>query len=561
MSIKNGIVLNRMYTGSYLSTNLGHEVINMFQADNGNHYLYLNSKGNFTERGKEVGTMLLVRGIGKGRVEVVGMAKNLRPVESACCTLPRDLGKIKESVRKEQKTFLTEGEHIVTYGKVPILNIFGEKGQQSVYVSYWVEGEDFHTPKSGTRLILEFPPSKKKDKNEKEQVDDDYQAKEKVEKVVFYDSENNEKAIITIRLKTHNFASTSLHQFILEEDEEDDFSSLTEICNNEVLWEVKNNKIEFNDCVDFEKHEISLFDICQIQNDENRFSNALSYFIQKYPELWREFLQQHSGIKNLGKIESVTREEDAKVNKEGWNNKTGGRIDLLIRTKNHYVIIENKIGSDIIIKDNVSQLDRYYNYVQYLKKEELDRLGKEIKDILEEIKKQNKICKAEIEKLIQISTNIKEEKKKETIGLVLAPNYNMPNKDERKVKNENKVLYTYEELPYSKIWKELKIKLEKDPNFEALNNAIEVLDTDYTKSSEEERQVNDDFTYQELPYKKVYEWLSKNASKELGEDANFKAFHNAMKKHTYEYENEALYDDMKDKFFSRINEFKNKNNA
>ena len=112
-----------------------------------------------------------------------------------------------------------------------------------------------------------------------------------------------------------------------------------------------------------------------------------------------------------------------------------------------------------------------------------------------------------------------------------------------------------------KIWKELKIKLEKDPNFEALNNAIEVLDTDYTKSSEEERQVNDDFTYQELPYKKVYEWLSKNASKELGEDANFKAFHNAMKKHTYEYENEALYDDMKNKFFSRINEFKNKNNA
>ena len=277
------------------------------------------------------------------------------------------------------------------------------------------------------------------------------------------------------------------------------------------------------DCVDFEKHEISLFDICQIQNDENRFSNALSYFIQKYPELWREFLQQHLGIKNLDKIESVTREEDAKVNKEGWNNKTGGRIDLLIRTKNHYVIIENKIGSDIIIKDNVSQLDRYYNYVEYLKYEELERLNKEyniVKDNLAELQKkynnlgnkignQGKKWKEKIERLkeegYKISTNIEEVEKRKTIGLVLAPNYNMP--------------------------------------------------------SEEERQVNDDFTYQKLPYKEVYEWLSKNASKELGEDANFKAFHNAMKKHTYEYENEALYDDMKDKFFSRINEFKNKNNA
>lgn len=50
---KDVIVLNRMYAGSYLATHLGHEVINMFQADNGKHYLYLNSKGNFDKRGKK----------------------------------------------------------------------------------------------------------------------------------------------------------------------------------------------------------------------------------------------------------------------------------------------------------------------------------------------------------------------------------------------------------------------------------------------------------------------------------------------------------------------------
>ena len=49
LSQKTGIVLNRMYTGSYLSSNLGHEVINMFQADNGKHYLYLNATGDFSE--------------------------------------------------------------------------------------------------------------------------------------------------------------------------------------------------------------------------------------------------------------------------------------------------------------------------------------------------------------------------------------------------------------------------------------------------------------------------------------------------------------------------------
>ena len=50
MSENKGIVLNRMYTGSYLSSNLGHEVINMFQADQGKHYLYLNAKGNYANK-------------------------------------------------------------------------------------------------------------------------------------------------------------------------------------------------------------------------------------------------------------------------------------------------------------------------------------------------------------------------------------------------------------------------------------------------------------------------------------------------------------------------------
>ena len=59
---KKGIVLNRMYTGSYLSTNLGHEVINMFQADNGKHYLYLNATGDFSaDYADKIGSMLLIK--------------------------------------------------------------------------------------------------------------------------------------------------------------------------------------------------------------------------------------------------------------------------------------------------------------------------------------------------------------------------------------------------------------------------------------------------------------------------------------------------------------------
>ena len=137
------IVLNRMYTGSYLSSNLGHEVINMFQADNGKHYLYLNSKGNFSNAGASVGTMLLVRGIGDKRVEIVGLAKNLKPVESAQCTLPRDLGRVNKEVQSQQLTYMQD----VTYGKALIKDIFGDEGQQSVFISYETDAENFYLPK------------------------------------------------------------------------------------------------------------------------------------------------------------------------------------------------------------------------------------------------------------------------------------------------------------------------------------------------------------------------------------------------------------------------------
>ena len=41
------ILLNRMYSGDYLTTgnNIGHEVINLFRCDNGKNYIYVLSDG------------------------------------------------------------------------------------------------------------------------------------------------------------------------------------------------------------------------------------------------------------------------------------------------------------------------------------------------------------------------------------------------------------------------------------------------------------------------------------------------------------------------------------
>lgn len=530
-----GIVLNRMYTGSYLSSNLGHEVINMFQADDDNYYLYLNAKGNFAAEGNKVGTMLLVRGIGKGSIEVVGMATKLKRVNSANNPLSRDLGVINEQVRKEQDHFLES----ITYGTVPILDVFGEGGQQSIYVSYWVKKEDFYTPKEGVRIIIEFPPQKKNnDDNYKEKLDA-YIASEPKE-------EKNEvgKTTITIRLKGYNFASTSLHQYILEDQEgsqkQEDLSKLSEICKERNLyWESKDRKINLSENVD--SREVSLFDICQIQNDENRFSNALSYFMIKYKDLWQRFFKEQLKIEEEIEIVSVTREEDAKVDKDPWKGVTGGRVDLLIRTNNSYIIIENKIDSSIIENEvngeKITQLERYYNYVEYLKYEEVARIRGEIAKLEKDKEKpsaqyddpKKKHWKNWVkwgETVNKLDSEINDLKNKSSeianrkiLGYVLSPNYNKPSAQ---------LLEICKRPDLNVDWYEINHNIQP-------------------------------FTW--LSYDKMYKWLSEEAKTYLepGEeyDANFKAFHDAMKKHTYDYENLALFEEMKNTFFTRIQECSN----
>ena len=498
---KNGIVLNRMYTGDYLSTNLGHEVINMFQADDDKHYLYLNARGNFTTRGKDVGTMLLVRGIGGNRVEVIGMAKNLHYVESACCTLPRDIGAINTEVRTKQEDLE------ITYDKESIFKIFGKEGQQSVYVSYWVDDKSFYVPKPGTRLIIAF-------KNTENNNSKDAKVKE-----------------VSIILKDHNFASTSLHQFI---DTVDDLEKLQkELCGKEEFWVVSNIKLSDVNSICIKERRISLFDICQIQNDENRFSNALRYFILQYPEIWQKLLQTILDIGDLGEIESVTREEDAKVSvkkskddvesapqkdaevdNDNWAGKTGGRIDLLLRTKKYYIIIENKIDSDIIVDtEGKNQLSRYYNYVKHLITEQEKKLQEEGKRVEEQIDKRckqlnnprnkNSKFRQDWEKEINDLNNIQKQDNKCIIGIVLTPNYNKP-KDEL-------------------------------------------------------LKMDDGFLFKSITYKDIYKGLEEYAKEELEQDVNFKDFYNAMKQHTYEYKSEALYNDMLEKFIQRIKTLKSNN--
>ena len=428
------IVLNRMYVGDYLSTNLGHEVINMFQADNGNHYIYLNATGNFAPiHSGKIGYMLFVKYHAEGIFEVIGKAEGLTDIDGANATLKQDYKAVDPTISKAQNDYI-EKENI-TYGGVPIRKIFSDAEQQNIFVTF--KAARLYKPNS--RIFIGYG------------VDAD---------VVLNGYKQAKTSLKTYVYPEGTFIGDQKRENI--EEKKVDYTKLLGLIEQDNLW-VESNECINDDLLKIKSREVSIFDICQIQNDENRFSYALAYFMTqpKYKKLWQNFFKQY-GIK-LRDNYTVTREESAKIEDKEWDNATkpsGGRIDLLIRDERNIIVIENKIKSDINSIEGDSegeQLERYYNYVSW-------------------------------------STQVgKPDEGRVPHFLILTPNYNPPH-----------------------------IK------------------------SDAMKELYSPFMY----YGDLYNFLEITSA--VKDDSNFKAFFEAMHRHTHENVNDYLYYDMLEKFVRRI---------
>ena len=452
------IVLNRMYVGDYLSTNLGHEVINMFQADNEGHYLYLNATGNFGEvHSKQIGYMLLVKYHSEGAIEVIGMATGLSDVAGANMSPNKD--KIYKGVDKDiwgkQNNYINNEVYVIngepkglTYGGVPILKIFNDAEQQSIFITY--KAEKLYKPTKPIFICYG------------ENVDI-----------------NCEEECVKICLSGYNQALISLKTYMYPEgfykgqerinidkkidDYEKISASILDLSKPEVesLWKEFNCKVG-PEILAVKSRDVSLFDICQIQNDENAFSNALAHFMRqsKYQDLWRSFFESaqyfYVGNRktknklwiNLSYLK-VSREEG--INKD--SNSRKGRIDLVIRDDENIIVIENKIKSDInkVDKDknNSTQLRRYYDYIQ--KRIKSDNTAED--DILDTGKSPHYI--------------------------ILTPDYNIPTIEEETDDNGNVLLAqmkdVYKIITYSELYNFLKDNQKifiEDANFVAFFEAM-----------------------------------------------------------------------------------------
>ena len=420
VSEKTGIVINRMYVGDYLSSNLGHEIINLFQADNGCHYLYLNATGSFAAEHTDVGYMLMVKNGPKDCFEVIGMAKGLKFVPGVEEPRKRDLKESLPQISEKQKLFIqNQPEGDVKYGRISILDIFNKAEQQNVFITY--KAKEVYVPKESVRVYLHYSQN----------------------------SQNRStKDGVFIAIREHNQPKTSLKSYIyptlksLEVSSASDYENLfINVINNDDLWSRQSvKKLSATNVLN--QRDVSLFDICRIQDDENRISNAMAYFLRQpeYRGLWINFFKS-IGI-SLESNYEVDREVSAKIEDAEIDSKSissGGRIDLLIHDEKNLVVIENKIKSDINTIDSdeegVSQLNRYVNYIEWL---------------IESNKNKGKIQSSHF--------------------LVLAPNYNIPNL--QGLMAEKYRLITYRDLYEYLISEGVDDQVEKDPNFKALRDVM-----------------------------------------------------------------------------------------
>ena len=321
------IVINRMFTGKYLRDNIGHEVINLFQADNGKYYVYLNDVGkvgkeHFDANGNcTIDKILLAHTLeGTNAVEIIGLATGLHPVYDP------------NLEDKEQKAYQKKyaEDNSISYGGASINAIFRGSEQQTVNITF--EANDVKKVADNKRIYLKMA----------DKVNQEYKDLESYE-------------VDTVVILSETKLGQGLKSYIAERDA--DYSALSKIIDDASFWGVSMPQATPAEA----PAEMSYMDICQRSYDELAYSNAMAYFAKKYPEISFKLLDQLTGVKdNYHRDFTVRREEN--------------HIDLLFFNSGHLVVVENKLKSDLngVEKDAdgqivKTQLDDYYEAAKELK--------------------------------------------------------------------------------------------------------------------------------------------------------------------------------------------------
>ena len=284
--VKKVIVLNRMYSGSYIAdeTNIGHEIINLFKTDNGDNFIYLGSHGNYASKWNNTFEYIVLgRGINKNVFQILGVAKELTPLPvllEQCDDYRKGDKKEKEIIHRNQLKIVEE--YAISYGGIKINKLFkkNKNDDLSIYVTF--KAEEVILPKKALYVT-----------NNKELA-------QNTENYYYIDLEKTSKNESDERI----MGQMNVRYF---EEDTKSYNTLKDLINAKEVWCEENTTEKIGDKLYIGDKDITFLDIIKKNNDEVIFSNLISYYLSKYEPLMEKFVTQF-GLKLNGKV-NVYREK------------------------------------------------------------------------------------------------------------------------------------------------------------------------------------------------------------------------------------------------------------
>ena len=323
------LLINQLFAGGYLDEgeNIGHEVINFFKDDNGNHNLFITKSGKVS--GHKIENILFVRHIdAKITFEVIGMAKGISTIKS------EEIKNITYSGFKLEQIFRSNTYH-------------GEKDTVTTPVTF--RTRNFFVPLNRIFITL----------------DDNF----RFDGSTIIHLESDEKVLVPQSMRRYFSDNTKEYQQLLNK-----------LINDTSLWN-ENNVIDAL-ILDGMVHNQppSFLEVIKKNHDENIFSNLISYFFEYSHSSFQKFAAESNllNIKNMSADFELIREKTVSKVTENDSDKplkeSKERIDIWIESDKDIIVIENKIKSGIngiVSKDQgkqSSQLNSYYKYAEYIAK-------------------------------------------------------------------------------------------------------------------------------------------------------------------------------------------------
>lgn len=319
------IVLNKIFAGSFLDYNLGHELINFIKDDKGQRYVYLNPWGERSEKAAEETEYAF---------HIIESSSNKKEGDYELVAISK--------IDKNVDTIYNKNKYLEKT-KSPIYNghtfyeIFhcGSDSDKAHVYSY--KASKFWLPKDNKKILIKISCEEAK-----------------------FEEKNEDEVVLHLMCNPqHNICyadASGKITYTATRNKNTDIDVLQKLLLSKYV-KINNQSIDLSDIDDEQCFSV----ISGRTNLEVSTSNQIAYFLQRDSNLTYLFLNKFLGVSDIKKKEKfeIIREKEK-------------NIDLLFKSKNHIVVVENKIDSYInginkktgVNSKKESQLSKYYSHIE-----------------------------------------------------------------------------------------------------------------------------------------------------------------------------------------------------